>query len=423
MIGEQVREDSLDRREESAGAAEQVLLTLAQQRVRAFCSRVRLELTIAADLLAGCAQQRKDPCCEHEDEQESVATFGRSDRSVLEAESEVQVLLITKGEFGCEAATIRLHDEIRVAGESGREAPGFLHRFVVDADHVDRKLRLRQEDILHFAGVSVREDQVLDCVRQAALPRHLEGSTNANDEVPTEVVSEEREELGICKAAIGEQGDLDSLRQAARQDPKNLILVAVSPPLQALGLDRLPHEWRRAAVLRDEVDRNSRLAVGRVVGPVERDHDLRSLGHEPWNRSLEASFQNKAGVAEQPIDLLDPVLRTCASHAGHCTTDLRDAEALGEDDSDRRERDRPGPLLVESWRQEIHDELDYLPRFDREITDAFLLRQPPKPPQTIRLWRRAWPRFSYEMRGSLRAQTTSVLRIATDTISSQSSMT
>ena len=138
---------------------------------------------------------------------------------------------------------------------------------------------------------------------------------------------------------------------------------------------------------------DGQIILTQVFGPVEGDHVFLPFGHEPWSRSHEAILQNEACIAQQAIDLLDPVLRTCASHAGHRTTDLRDAEALGEDDPDRRERDRSGPLLAESQRQEIHDEIDYLIRYDREITDAFLLMQPPKPSDSIRSWRREWPSF------------------------------
>ena len=57
MISEQVLEGSPDRRGESPGGAEQVFLTVAQQRVRAVCGRVRLELLVGADLPAGRASR------------------------------------------------------------------------------------------------------------------------------------------------------------------------------------------------------------------------------------------------------------------------------------------------------------------------------------------------------------------------------
>jgi len=114
--------------------------------------------------------------------------------------------------------------------------------------------------------------------------------------------------LGLAGAPVGNEGDLDRLFDGAVEPLDELVFVVLLRAFQRGLLHGFPRERRRTTMPRHEVGAERRVIVLLEVRPVQRDNDLfADPEHELYPRPQGLEHVD-AGIAQQPVDLLDPAL-------------------------------------------------------------------------------------------------------------------
>src|SRR5262249_15249843 len=158
-----------------------------------------------------------------------------------------------------------------------------------------------------------------------------------NNEVPTQVVAQELVELRVAETSIGDERDLDLRRQRFGELQEELVLALVSQMPELRRLVGLPDQRSRTTMVRQEIESDPGMTVGRILRPVRGDDDLLASRDQPRHRSSKDQRQIDFVVAQQPIELLDAVLRALPANCGQRTSDGRDAPAVSKHGSDDRE--------------------------------------------------------------------------------------
>ena len=122
--------------------------------------------------------------------------------------------------------------------------------------------------------------------------------------------------------AVRDDHDVDAAVQDLVQPVDHEELPLAAAVFQLRLVDGLPHERRRSAVRAHEVEGDRRVAILVEVGPVERHEDLLAVPDDVGDPLIEPVPDRDARVAQQPVDLLDCVLRIeverrCVQHAHH----------------------------------------------------------------------------------------------------------
>ena len=118
----------------------------------------------------------------------------------------------------------------------------------------------------------------------------------------------ELHQMRVAQAAIGEDRCVHALGQRRLQPRQTHVLDRVALACQFRLEYAEPHQRRGAAVTGDQIERQRRLVIGVVVGPIHDDQDGLGvpdrLGDPRRKQRLSIDFV----VADQTIDLLDRVL-------------------------------------------------------------------------------------------------------------------
>jgi hypothetical protein len=209
----------------------------------------------------------------------------------------------------------------RAVAVAGGDAPGLLHAFCVNAD--DRRDFALERGDLHVAQLarpSTLADPFGGGPRLAVGGGDLDVAAKADGVVEAEI-GQEREQLGVAEAAVGEDGHFDAVGQALLETVEAGVFEVVAGVLQFVLVDGEPDQRRGAAVAADEMQRKRCLVVGVEVGPVHRHHDLGARGDEVLHPGLEQIPDLDALIAEQPVDLLDRVFVGDAARLRHAVAD------------------------------------------------------------------------------------------------------
>lgn len=188
-----------------------------------------------------------------------------------------------------------------------------------------------------------------------ALERDHRELSEANVVAPTDRV-EPREELLIAEPAIGEQHDVDVVREHFVEPAHDVHLVLSAPILQLRLLDRLPNERRRTAMRRRDVERDRRLVVVIEFGPVERHEDLLALTHDKRDPWLEPPPDVDPAIAQQTVHLLDRVLRIEVECVRETTPDRVNSERRRVHHADHAVGQRQHPHRVDVFAEQLVEE-------------------------------------------------------------------
>lgn len=131
------------------------------------------------------------------------------------------------------------------------------------------------------------------------------------------------EQLLVAKAAVGQDRHPDIRRQRLGQAAQAGVRVVVAPGRDLVFPDGKPDQRRGPAVAGDQAQHQRRLPVMVEVRPVHRHQDVALRADLPRHPAGKAVPHVDAGVAQQPVHLLDRMLGDQAaglrqSLADHC---------------------------------------------------------------------------------------------------------
>ena len=205
----------------------------------------------------------------------------------------------------------------RCLGVAGGQAPGFLHRLGMNADHRADLVAVRRSDpgMTQLARPAALAHPVGGRTCFARAVGDVDVAAEADDVVEAQVI-QEGEQLVVAEAAVGEDRDGALRRHELLQPRQASVLEGVALLGEFFFPYRQPQQRSGASMRGHQVERERRLSVAIEIGPVHGDDDLASCSNHAGHPVREAVPDVDARVAEQPVDLLDRVL-------GDQTTRLR----------------------------------------------------------------------------------------------------
>ena len=205
---------------------------------------------------------------------------------------------------------VELDDVARLAiRKRGGQTPRLLHlRRVNKDDGWNLRAVVRDAHIAQHRGAAARGHPGVGGPRFPDRVLDDDTPAEADDEVPADEL-QKVVELAIAEAPVGEQNDLNRLVNGAVKPLDELVFVVLLGTLQRGLLYGLPCQRRRTAMPCHKVGAERRVVVLLEVRPVQRDNDLfADPDHELYPRPQGMEHVD-AGIAQQPVDLLDPALR------------------------------------------------------------------------------------------------------------------
>ena len=154
----------------------------------------------------------------------------------------------------------------------------------------------------------------------------------------------------------------------------------------------------------DEVERDARMSVFGVLGPIKRDHHAAAGADEPRDGAQENVIKPNLRVAQQTVDLFDSVLWHHAVGTGQAAANISDTEATCKHGSDRGLRHRKRTLSMHAWRKKVNQKFGH--EFDRNGRVwilVFFVHGWQNAANTKRENLAPKSKFLQQMRGSLRA--------------------
>ena len=204
----------------------------------------------------------------------------------------------------------------------------------------------RDLGVAEFARSSARPDPCGGGARFAVGRRDMNVAAKPDD-IGEAQRFEIGEQLGVAEAAIGENRHRDAVGQDLCQTGKAEVLVVVALVFQLVLQHGQPQQWRRSAVVGDEVQGQRRLIVGVEIGPVHGDDDRLPLANDLRHPGRKHIPNDDALIAQQPIDLLDGVLAEQPARLRQGLADDRHRQRSTRHHPERTVRQGLHPLRVE----------------------------------------------------------------------------
>ena len=260
--------------------------------------------------LARGPEQRQQRLGQRRQEDQSVTAIRSLEANLREAEPEPRVLRVAEGFLDGESLPVEGHDlrrsEVRAIR---RQAPRVLHACSLHGDEAgDGMLVGREGDALEQSCSAARRNEVGSGKPLAVGGGDEDRLAKADHEVPS-FACEELVELGIAEASIGDDRDPNVIGDRCVQPQQQLVLEVVSRPvLDVADGDGLPQERRRAAMRGHDVRGDDRVAVARILGPVQGDDHVLALAEDEVDPRQVELLELQVAIGEEPVDLLDRVL-------------------------------------------------------------------------------------------------------------------
>ena len=404
MIVDQVDELAPQFGNDSSCTPSHILAALAEQRMGSFVlDGVRPQTPVAAEIFASSAEQRQGNRRQHQRGEKSISSLWVCDVCGEYSKSKPQVFFIPESLLAGKAPLVKIDDFVGISSQCSGYAPRRFHALAPHCHHADTVLRSRDVRILESSCGAVFGYELAGCRRLAAFCSDSDISPESDHKIPTKIVLKNIVKLRVAKAPVRQERYLDSGRKMIGKNLKQVVFVGVHFALELRRLDRLPSQGRSSPMIRDKVERNPRMVVFCVFGPIKRNDDAAAFADEPRYGTGKDVGHPNFRVAQQTVDLLDSVLWHHAVGTGQAAANISDTEAACKHGPDRGLRHRKRTLSMHAWRKKVNQKFGH--KFDRNGRVWILVF-------FVHGWRDAAntkrnnlalkPKFLHKMRGSLR---------------------
>src|ERR1700687_424704 len=179
---------------------------------------------------------------------------GSAMRRTLRPMPKRRVLRVAKARLDCPAFGVIIYDLARRRlGAAGGQTPSFFHVLGLDTDDRPTLVPARRDlGLAELARSSALADPRGGGARLTIGRGDMDVAAEPYDIRETQRV-EKAEQLGVAETTIGQDCHHDALGQHLRQSSKAEVLEVVALVFEFILQDSQPQQWRRPAVVGDEV--------------------------------------------------------------------------------------------------------------------------------------------------------------------------